>query len=172
VATDPERQRQHLVSRGYQQNFADDHRVAVLDARSGATLDPRRPTRSNWRVDDFLTVVDPTGHRDDSLERDFAKTERTTLGQIRDIKRPRISLEQRRALDRLAAVHLVRSESFVAVHGQVTDAFFDNWPGNYLRTRDRDWRKYSYLIAAGNRNQASWQPLLTRWPASSRQAQI
>jgi hypothetical protein len=43
------------------------------------------------------------------LEREFAKTERTTLGQIRDIKRPRISLEQRRALDRLAAVHLVRS---------------------------------------------------------------
>jgi hypothetical protein len=72
------------------------------------------------------------------LEREFAKTERATLGQIRDITRTRISLEQRRALDLLAAVHLVRSESFVAVHGQVTDAFFDNWPADYIadsRTR-------------------------------------
>ncbi len=66
------------------------------------------------------------------MEREFAKTERTTLGQIRDITRIRISLEQRRALDLLAAVHLVRSESFVAVHAQVTDAFFDNWVGDYL----------------------------------------
>jgi hypothetical protein len=72
------------------------------------------------------------------LEREFAKTERATLGQIRDITRTRISLEQRRALDLLAAVHLVRSESFVAVHGQVTGAFFDNWPADYIadsRTR-------------------------------------
>ena len=162
MATDPERQRQHLVSRGYQQNFADDHRVAVLDAQTGATLDPRRPTRSNWRVDDFLTVVDPTGHRDDSLEREFAKTERATLGQIRDITRTRISLEQRRALDLLAAVHLVRSESFVAVHGQVTGAFLTIGQPTTLQTRERDCRNYSWLIAADNRNQASCKTLLTR----------
>lgn len=132
MATDPERQRQHLVSKGYQQNFAHDHRVAVLDARTGATIDPCRPTRSNWRVDDFLTVVNPAGVRDDSLEREFAETERTTLGQIRAITRDRFSLEQRRALNLLAAVHLVRSLSFAAVHGQVTDAFFGNWVADYL----------------------------------------
>jgi hypothetical protein len=76
VATDPERQRQHLVSKDYQENFAQDHLVTVLDARSGATIHRGRPTKSNWRVDDFLTVVDATGDRDRSLESEFEKPSR------------------------------------------------------------------------------------------------
>jgi hypothetical protein len=66
------------------------------------------------------------------LESEFAKTEGKALNQIRDITPNKISPEQKRALDLLAAIHLVRSLSFVAVHGQVTDAFFDNWPADYL----------------------------------------
>lgn len=132
MATDPDRQGQHLVSRGLQKNFAPDHRVAILDAQSGAMLDPRRPITSNWRVDDFLTVVDATGDRDQSLEREFAKTEGKALDQIRRITLAKITREQRRALDLLAAIHLVRSLSFVAVHGQVTDAFFDNYAAEVL----------------------------------------
>jgi hypothetical protein len=116
-------QKQHLVSRGLQQNFALDHRVAVLDAQSGATLDQGRPTRSNWRIEDF---------HDRSLEDDFAKTERTALDQIRRITPSKISAEQRRALDLLVAIHLVRSLSFVKMHGQVTDAFFGNCVADFL----------------------------------------
>jgi hypothetical protein len=74
VATDPETQGQHLVSRGLQQNFADDRRVvAVLDAQSGDTLDPERPIKTNWRMDDILTVRHPTGALDRSQEKRFAK---------------------------------------------------------------------------------------------------
>ena len=132
MATDPKRQRQHLVSKGYQENFAQDHLVAVLDARSGVTIHRGQPTKSNWRVDDFLTVVDATGDRDRSLESEFGKTEQKALNQIRDITLTRFSPEQRRALDSLAAIHLVRSLSFVAMHGRVTDAFFDNCVADFL----------------------------------------
>jgi Protein of unknown function (DUF4238) len=132
VATDLARQGQHLVSRGYQENFAHDHRVAVLDAGSGDTLDRGRPTKSNWRVDDFLTVVDAAGNRDRSLEMEFAKIERKALDQIRRIRPSGISPEQKRALDLVAAMHLVRSLSFVAQHGQITDTYFDDCVAEFL----------------------------------------
>jgi hypothetical protein len=132
VVIQSERQGQHLVSRGLQKNFAHDHRVAVLDARSGATLDRGRPITSNWRVDDFLTYVDSTGQRNQSLESEFAKTEGKALNQIREITPNKISPEQRQALDLLAAVHLVRSLSFVRMHGQITDTYFDNCVADFL----------------------------------------
>jgi hypothetical protein len=116
VVTQPERQQQHLVSKGLQKNFAHAHRVAVLDARTSATLDRRRPIASNWREENFLTVVDASGNRDQSLENEFARTEGKALNQIRDITPNKISHEQKEALDLLAAIHLVRSLSFVKMH--------------------------------------------------------
>ena len=132
MATNHERQRQHLVSKGHQQNFARDHRVTVLDARTGVTLDPDRPIKTNWRLDDFLTVVNAAGNRDNSLETEYARTERRAINQVREIALSRMSIEQRRALDELAAIHLVRSLSFVAIHGQITDAFFDSCVADIL----------------------------------------
>jgi hypothetical protein len=127
VVTHSERQQQHLVSRGLQKNFADDDdRVTVLDAGSGDILSRGRPIKSNWSQENFLTYVDSTGHRNQSLESEFAKTEQKALNQIRDITPNKISPGQRRALDLVAAIHLVRSLSFVKMHGQITDAYFDN----------------------------------------------
>jgi hypothetical protein len=126
VVTVPERQQQHLVSKGYQKNFANDYQqVAVLDARSGATIDGGRHITSNWRAENFLTVATAAGHLDQSLEKKFQKTEGKVLDQIRRITPTRITDKQRRALDLLAAIHLVRSQSFVEMHGQFADAYFD-----------------------------------------------
>jgi hypothetical protein len=38
----------------------------------------------------------------------------------------------KQALDLLAAIHLVRSLSFVKIHGQVTDAYFENCVADFL----------------------------------------
>jgi hypothetical protein len=82
----PERQQQHVVSKGLQKNFADaDDRVTVIDAQSGAPIALDRPIKSNSSQENFLTYVDSTGHPNQSLEREFAKTEQKALNQIRDI---------------------------------------------------------------------------------------
>jgi hypothetical protein len=123
VATDPLRTRQHLVSRGYQENFAEDHRLTVLDAASGQVIDASRPTKSNWRQENFLTVDAPDGPSD-SLEREFAEVERRALNQIRQINWISISPTQKQALDLVAAIHLVRSLSYVSMQKRVSDAYF------------------------------------------------
>ena len=95
-------------------------------------LDPGRPIKSNWSEENFLTVMDAAGDRSQSLEAEFARTEGKALNQIREITPNKISPEQKRALDLLAAMHLVRSLSFVKAHGHVTDAFFDNCVADFL----------------------------------------
>lgn len=114
------RRRQHLVSKGYQQNFADGVWVAVLDAHTGATVCARRSVRANWRVKDFVSVVWPNGDVDDSLEREFGDREQVFLNVVREIRlHTPVTSAQKAALDDLAATHLVRSLSFAAVHGEV-----------------------------------------------------
>jgi hypothetical protein len=54
------------------------------------------------------------------------------LDQIRRITPNKITPEQRQALDLGAAIHLVRSLSFVKMHRQVTDAFFDNCIADFV----------------------------------------
>ena len=75
VTSQSEMQKQHLVSKDLEKNFLDDHRVAVLDARSGDLIALDRRIKSNWSEEDFLTYVDSTGHRNQSLESEFARTE-------------------------------------------------------------------------------------------------
>lgn len=119
VGADAYRARQHLVSKGYQANFAQAGYVSVLDARTGNLLDRLRSVKSNWRVRDFTTERGPDGSPDDALERTFDSMERVVLNQIRDITPKTITNSQRRALDLVAAIHLVRSRSFVSRHGEM-----------------------------------------------------
>ena len=59
---DPSTEMQHLVSRGYQQNFANaEKRVAVIDARSGRLVASDRPIKSNFAAPGFITHLDATG---------------------------------------------------------------------------------------------------------------
>lgn len=111
------RRNQHLVSKGYQRNFADGHWLAVLDANTGEIVCPQRSIKSNWRVTDFISVVSPDGDVDDSLEREFARSERVFLNVIREIRLHKpVTADQKAALDALAATHAVRSLSFSRAH--------------------------------------------------------
>jgi hypothetical protein len=115
--SEPVRRDHHLVSKGYQRNFAKGWRVSVLDSRTGAVLDPRRHVMENWAVRDFLSVVRPDGTIDDSLEHDIAKRETRFLNVIRDLRVDRpVTAEQKVAIDELASVHLIRSHAFARVH--------------------------------------------------------
>lgn len=127
MSAEPNRTLQHLVSNGYQKNFADRGAVSVLDARTGRLIDSRRSTKTNWRVPDFLSVIDEDGEPDDALEREFANDERVILNRVRDIRAfGTVTKEQKRAVDILTAIHLVRSQSFKKRHGEVVD----NWLAN------------------------------------------
>jgi hypothetical protein len=125
MAVDPHRSRNHLVSRGYQQNFAKAGRLAILTTPTGSAIAGGRPTKTNWVQDDFLTVyIDGTA--DDSLEREFAKVERRVLNQIRDITTIRLTAEHKEALDQVAAIHLVRSLTFAAGHEELVKKWFSD----------------------------------------------
>lgn len=131
---DNPRRRQHLVSKGYQQNFADRWHVAVVDAHSGAVIDERRLTRENWVVDDFTSIMEPDGSIDDSLEREFAKREQRTLNVIRGITvNAPVSADQKTALDDLAALHLTRSRSFAEAHKTAVGKTLDEAPSRLSR---------------------------------------
>jgi Protein of unknown function (DUF4238) len=111
------RRNQHLVSKGYQRNFAEGQWIAVVDARTGKLVSPRRSISVNWRVPDFLSVISPDGDVDDSLEREFARSERVFLNVIRGIELHHpLSPAQKSALDALAATHAVRSLRFAIAH--------------------------------------------------------
>ena len=114
------RRRQHVVSAGYQRNFADGQFVSVLDAHDGRVLDARRSVRANWRSTDFASVKAADGTLDDSLEHEFSRLETVFLNVIREIwiDKP-MTRKQRAAVDDLAAVHLARSFQFERAHQEI-----------------------------------------------------
>jgi hypothetical protein len=126
VPKEPLRRQQHLVSKGYQRNFADGQHLAILDVQDGAIVDARRSIECNWRMLDFVSIVTPDGV-DDTLERRFSKDERVVLNVIREISpRSPVSPRQKGALDKLAAIHLVRSLSFAGVHATVVKGWLES----------------------------------------------
>lgn len=125
------RRRQHLVSRGYQRNFASENIwVAVIDAHTGRTVSPHRSIGVNWRLDDFISVMLPDGTVDDALEREFGERERVFLRLVRHIQvNQPVRPEQKAALDDLAAVHLARNSAFKVAHQQIVRGTLEQeWP--------------------------------------------
>lgn len=121
--TEPPRRKQHLVSKGYQANFALAGRVAVLDARTGRVIDSKRSIKENWRTQDFLSLVSNDGVVDDTLEREFAQQEQFFLNAVRDIKPFQApTAAQKRALDALTATHLARSADYASAHAALADS--------------------------------------------------
>jgi hypothetical protein len=124
---EPLRRQQHLVSKGYQRNFSDGNCVSLIDVHTGAVLHPRRSIERNWRFPDFVSVLTPDGGVDDSLEREFARDERVILNVIRELSlSTKVTREQKDALDKLAAIHLVRSFSFAERHEAVVKSWLAN----------------------------------------------
>ena len=108
-----QRRLQHLVSKGYQRNFANGVWLTIIDPESGAVVDDKRSIKTNWRLQDFLSVTWSEDDVDDGLEREFAEHERVVLNRVRDISpSTRTTPEQKRAVDLLAAIHLVRSPAY------------------------------------------------------------
>ena len=114
--------RHHLVSRGYQQNFAsEDKRVALVSTDTGEVIDPQRAIKHNFAIAGFNDVELPEGGHDSSLEAGFAQIERPVLDQIRRLKASAIGSEQRGAVVKLFAMHLVRSQTFRRMHYSIVD---------------------------------------------------
>ena len=114
------RRKQHLVSKGYQRNFADGEVVSVLDAHTGRVVWARRSIQTNWRAENFLSVVGPEGQVDDSLEREFGQSEGVFLKIVREIRLNKpLTPAQKSALDALAATHALRSRAFALAHHDV-----------------------------------------------------
>lgn len=69
VATMEQRRLQHLVSKGYQRNFANGVWLTIIDPEPGAVVDEKRSIKTNWRLQDFLSVTWSEDDVDDALER-------------------------------------------------------------------------------------------------------
>jgi hypothetical protein len=118
----------HLVTRGYQQNFADDQkRVAVIDARSGKVIDPARPIKTNFVLAGYTAHVTPDGKAVSRLEQEFGRLERPVVDQIRRITPDNCGPKQRGAVATLFALHLVRSHAFRERHLEVTEQLRREW---------------------------------------------
>lgn len=112
----------HLVSRGYQQNFANDEkRVAILDTRTARITSTDRPIKNNFTSAGFNSYIDADGSASAWLEREFAKVERPVLDQIRRITvgSPRPSAIG--AVVGLMSLHLVRNRAFAEFHDDILD---------------------------------------------------
>ncbi|MFP5487622.1 MAG: DUF4238 domain-containing protein [Acidimicrobiia bacterium] len=107
-------QRHHLVSKGYQKNFADgQQRLTIINARSGVTIERLRPARRNWVEDDWNTFWEESGDPNRHLEQEFARIEAGVMRRIREVRPGAVAQAQLAAVINLAAIHLVRSRSFI-----------------------------------------------------------
>lgn len=114
--------RHHLVSKGYQKNFADEtQKLSVVDARRGTLIERLRPTKRNWVEDHWNSFPDDDGGQNAHLEKEFARIEATVMRSIREVKVGGVSPRQRAAIVNLFAIHLVRSRAFVDFRESIYD---------------------------------------------------
>ncbi|MGD9794415.1 MAG: DUF4238 domain-containing protein [Acidimicrobiia bacterium] len=106
----------HLVSKGYQRNFADDRqRVVVID--KSTNRGELRPTKRTFAEPNYNSYTSGDGELVDELEREWSKVEAKTLRRVRELSPANARDPQMRvAVCSLMAVHLVRSKPFERVH--------------------------------------------------------
>jgi hypothetical protein len=103
----------HLVSKGYQRNFATpDRKVTVLSALDGTVIEQLRPTKRNWAEPHWNSVLTAAGQYDARLEVEWARLEPSVLRRIREVSVASCRPEHRGAIINLFAIHLVRSRTF------------------------------------------------------------
>ncbi|MDO8391629.1 MAG: DUF4238 domain-containing protein [Actinomycetota bacterium] len=101
----------HIVSRGWQANFTDDHTVSILDVVTGKIVDDTRRIKSNFARPDFLTYLDSEGNPVRDVDDAFTKVERKVLNRVREIRVGNCKAEHRDAVAELFGIHLVRSDA-------------------------------------------------------------
>lgn len=127
MPTPPIPTRHHLVSQGYQKNFADSKkRLTVLGARNGRVVEALRPAKRNWVEKDWNSFIDLSGMANPHLELEFAKVEASAMRSVREVTVRGPTPRQKAAIVSLFAMHLARSRSFVAFRDAI---YNDALPG-------------------------------------------
>jgi len=105
---------QHLVSKGYQKNFANsDLRVSVFDCTTGHEVGRQpHPIKRNFIEDHFNTLRPDGGGDDFALEREYSMMESTTLSRIRQLTPRTTDSKLLASAIALSAMHLVRSHAY------------------------------------------------------------
>ncbi len=111
---------QHLVSKGYQKNFATpDQRLAIVATGDGAVVDARRPTKRNWVEQNWNSIQEESGYTDSQLEHEWSRVEAGVMRRIREVAVGECTPQHRTAIVNLFAVHLVRSKAFAEFHDEI-----------------------------------------------------
>ena len=104
---------QHLVSKGYQKNFANDEKkVAVFDTILGQEFRRLKAIKSNFTEDHFNTLLFNDGTPDFALEEEYSKMEGPTLENIRKLTPTTTDPRLLVSAITLSAMHLVRSHAY------------------------------------------------------------
>lgn len=112
-------EKHHLVSKAYQNHFADERkRLVVVEARTGNLIEGLRPTVRNWVIPNWNSYINALGEMDNTLEREWSKIE-AQMRAIREVSKNNINKRHRRAIASLFAMHLVRSESFASMQSKI-----------------------------------------------------
>ncbi len=126
----------HIVSRGWQKNFANElHQVAVLDILARRVVPRDRPIKNNFAERGFMTYVSPSGEVLRDADKAFQQIERRVLNKVREVGvRSRVTDDHREAVVQLFTIHLVRSQAFrdsqFAVLNKAEPDFVRDWPKN------------------------------------------
>ena len=115
-------EKQHLVSKGYQANFASrpSKRVTILEPSTGRVIENERPISTNWRIPEYTSTLAGNGDSpDNKLERFFGSIEVKVLNEIRRIDPTHRGESQRQAVIQLFAMHLVRNETYRHAHDRI-----------------------------------------------------
>ena len=126
--------RHHLVSKGYQKNFADaKQRLSILDARNGDAVEMLRPTKRNWVENDWNSFIDDSGIVNPHLELEFSRVEASAMRSIREVTIQGPTPRQKGAIISLFAMHLARSRSFVSFRDEIYDSALPGIVGKLTR---------------------------------------
>ena len=145
VHLDRRLERHHLVSRGYQHNFATaDRRLDVIDPRTGDVVQRLRAVKNNYVTRGFNAFVDDTGEVNSELEDAFSRVETAVLPTVRELNAKRVSADIKADVANLFAIHLVRSEAYKSfaewIHNEAGPELIRNAIDDELRGRFRSER--------------------------------
>jgi Protein of unknown function (DUF4238) len=121
--------RHHLVSRGLQNNFADDEKmVTIIDAATGDVVNARQSTESDFAEDHFNSVVTPAGLGDAQLEHRWAGIESSALELACAVSPANAHEDETRAaVCEVFALHIVRSHAYLEAHRSIAEPGDNSW---------------------------------------------
>ena len=162
----------HIVSKGWQRNFANDRqRVAVADVSTCQIVDRARPIKRNFAEPWFMTHTDSSGATLRDADDVFQKIERRVLNKVREINVTcRLTDDHREAVVQLFTIHLVRSQGF----RDSQFALLDQLEPQVLRDYPTDPRVYDAFMRRFDRPPlpGEVEANIARWMAAQRAGDV